>query len=113
MHIFWQVKFLGSTFRLLPEARAMAKFLPLDTISLRYVAWEMLVEVRSQYPTHSQLIFCLSPCLVFDSCLCQLKCHLSCSMQSDATHKIHYPKLYEQLLIHIGMTAIWNFIMKV
>ncbi len=38
--------------RLLPEARAMAKFLPLDTISLRYVAWEMLVEVRStgQHP---------------------------------------------------------------
>ncbi|DBA90841.1 TPA: hypothetical protein ACH3X1_004040 [Trebouxia sp. C0004] len=37
---------LGSTFRLLPEARAMAKFLPLDTISLRYVAWEMLVEIQ-------------------------------------------------------------------
>ena len=50
MHIFWQVKFLGSTFRLLPEAQAMAKFLPLDTISLRYVAWEMLVEVRSSVP---------------------------------------------------------------
>lgn len=41
-----KVKFLGSTFRLLPEAQAMAKFLPLDTISLRYVAWEMLVEIQ-------------------------------------------------------------------
>ena len=36
---------VGSTFRLLPEAKAMAKFLPLDTVSLRYVAWEVLVEV--------------------------------------------------------------------
>ncbi len=50
VHIFWQVKFLGSTFRLLPEAQAMAKFMPLDTISLTYVAWEMLVEVRSPMP---------------------------------------------------------------
>ncbi|DBB03232.1 TPA: hypothetical protein ACH3X3_010633 [Trebouxia sp. C0006] len=41
-----KVKFLGSTFRLLPEAQAMAKFMPLDTISLRYVAWEMLVEIQ-------------------------------------------------------------------
>ena len=40
-----QLRMVGSTFRLLPEAKAMAKFLPLDTISLRYVAWEVLVEV--------------------------------------------------------------------
>ena len=40
-----QLRMVGSTFRLLPEAEVMAKFLPLDTISLRYVAWEVLVEV--------------------------------------------------------------------
>ena len=53
--IFWtetvsvsalQLRMVGSTFRLLPEAQIMAKFLPLDTVSLRYVAWEVLVEVR-------------------------------------------------------------------
>ena len=43
-----QIKMVGATFRLLPEARSMAKFLPLDTISLRYIAWEVLVEVRCQ-----------------------------------------------------------------
>lgn len=43
-----QIKMVGSTFRLLPEAHTMAKFLPLDTISLRYIAWEVLVEVRCQ-----------------------------------------------------------------
>ena len=43
-----QIKMVGSTFRLLPEAHSMANFLPLDTISLRYIAWEVLVEVRCQ-----------------------------------------------------------------
>ena len=41
-----QLRMVGSTFRLLPAAQIMAKFLPLDTVSLRYVAWEVLVEVR-------------------------------------------------------------------
>ncbi|KAL0019977.1 hypothetical protein WJX79_004684 [Trebouxia sp. C0005] len=40
------LKMVGSTFRLLPEAQAMAKFLPLDTISLRYIAYEVLVELQ-------------------------------------------------------------------
>lgn len=74
MHIFWQVKFLGSTFRLLPEAQAMANFMPLDTISLRYVAWEMLVEVRSPMYTQSQLTRCMSPYVVSTQVL--LKGHL-------------------------------------
>ncbi|KAL0020996.1 hypothetical protein WJX77_005136 [Trebouxia sp. C0004] len=41
-----KIKMVGSTFRLLPEAYSMAKFLPLDTISLRYIAWEVLVELQ-------------------------------------------------------------------
>ncbi len=48
VQVLLQIKMVGSTFRLLPEAHCMAKFLPLDTISLRYIAWEVLVEVRCQ-----------------------------------------------------------------
>ena len=48
---------VGSTFRLLPAAKVLAKFLPLDTISLRYVAWEVLVEVgglqRAKFSWHA------------------------------------------------------------
>ncbi|KAL3145137.1 hypothetical protein ABBQ38_001740 [Trebouxia sp. C0009 RCD-2024] len=41
-----KVRMVGSTFRLLPAAKPLSRYLPLDTISLRYVAWQVLVELR-------------------------------------------------------------------
>ena len=40
-----QVKVIGSTYRLTPSAAKFAKYLPLDALSFRYVAWEVHVEV--------------------------------------------------------------------
>ena len=39
---------VGSTYRLLPAAKDFVEYLPLDTLSFRYVAWELLVEVSMQ-----------------------------------------------------------------
>lgn len=42
-----QVKMVGSTYRLTPSAAKVVKYFPLDTLSMRYVAWEVCVEVSS------------------------------------------------------------------
>ena len=60
---------VGSTFRLLPAAKVMSKYLPLDTISLRYVAWEVLVEVC--YTVH--------PSALQQHCIC-IQTAASCSL---------------------------------
>lgn len=39
-----KVKMVGSTYRLTDSAKAFAKYLPLDTVSFRYIAWELDVQ---------------------------------------------------------------------
>lgn len=69
---------VGSTFRLLPAAKVMAKFLPLDTISLRYVAWEILVEVRNV----------LYHCGMQQHCICKPPACIVCPMHAPVPYSI-------------------------
>lgn len=36
---------VGSTYRLTSSAKAFATYLPVDTVSFRYVAWEIAIQV--------------------------------------------------------------------
>lgn len=58
-----QVKMVGSTYRLTSSAKAFAKYLPLDTVSFRYIAWELDVQVSSKRHIHTlsaYVIFCIA-----------------------------------------------------
>lgn len=56
---------VGSTYRLTSSAKAFAKYLPLDTVSFRYIAWELDVQVSSICHTH---ITCID--VFLDACSC-------------------------------------------